>query len=72
MIVRERIPLILEELGMATPQHIRQRYRYKFSEAVSWNTVVRHLRVLLEEGVVTEQITTTGRGRNTVLYQLKR
>ena len=34
MIVREQIPVILEELGLAGAEHIRRRYREKFGESV--------------------------------------
>ena len=71
MIVRERIPLILEELGVATPKRICQRYRQKFDEPVAWTTIARHLRVLVAEGEVNEHVVTEGRGRNTALYALK-
>ena len=72
LIVRERVPLILEELGLATPSHVRRRYLEKYGEAVAWTTVVRHLRALVQAGLVTEQVSTEGKGYNVVLYRLKR
>ena len=72
MIVREQIPVILEELGLAGTEHIRRRYREKFGESVGWHTVARHLRSLVDAGEIKEQVITDGNGRNTVLYALKR
>lgn len=72
MIVRQRIPILLEELGLATPERIRQRYRVRFREPVAWNTVARHLQALVDSGHAIEHVVNAGKTRNTVLYELRR
>jgi hypothetical protein len=72
LILLDRLPLLVEELGVATPERIRQIYRRKHGEPVGWNTVARYLRALVNEGILEEQILTSGKTRNTVMYRLKR
>lgn len=72
LVVRERLLVLLEELGVATPQRLRARYRERFGEPVGWNTISRHLRALVEAGSVREHTVTAGKRRNTVLYEIPR
>ena len=67
----ERLPVIVEELGVATPERIRQRYRVKYNEPVGWNTIVRYLRRLVSEGLIQEECVTSGKNRHTVLYRIR-
>ena len=70
MIIRRRLPLIIEELVLATPSTIRRRHLEKYGEPVAWTTVARHLRVLVKAGIVAEQVSTAGKGYHIVLYRL--
>ena len=70
-ILWQRIPVVVEELGVATPERVRQHYHEKFGEPVGWHTVARYLRSLSYQGLLHEQVVTSGKGRNTVVYRLK-
>jgi hypothetical protein len=49
---------ILENLPIATPQRIQERYESDYGVSVSWHTIRNRLTELLKEGKVVETITT--------------
>jgi hypothetical protein len=57
-LIRERILRILEELPIATPQRIKERYEANFRVPISWNTVANRLTELTDEGKVFVTATT--------------
>lgn len=57
-LIRERILRILEELPLATPQRIKERYESDYHVPISWNTVNIRLTELVEENRVVRTITT--------------
>lgn len=51
-LIRERILRILEELPIATPQRIKERYEANYRVPISWNTVANRLTELTGEGKI--------------------
>jgi hypothetical protein len=77
-LIRDRILRILEELPIATPQRIKERYEANFKVPISWNTVANRLTELKDEGKVFVTATTpkanirgTTRTRIHKVYSLK-
>ena len=48
-IVRERILKILEELPIATPQRIKEKYESIYQRSICWNTINSRLTELFNE-----------------------
>ena len=56
--IRDRILRILEELLIATPQWIKDKYEMNFNVPISWGTVHNRLAELVKESKVFETVIT--------------
>jgi len=76
--IRDRILTILEELSIATPQWIKEKYEAYYNAPISWNTVRNRLNELVSEHkafetVITSQANIKGKIRTRInkIYSLK-
>jgi hypothetical protein len=76
--IRDRILSILEELPIATPQRIKEKYESDYQRGISWNTISNRLAELVKDNkvfiiVTTPKANVKGKKRTRIhkIYSLK-